>query len=53
MLGPDSNQAKAKHASATTSAAIPCLVWWWFASGSVADTCPGKNDGSECAGSTK
>ena len=52
-LGPEANQAKAKQANATTSAAMPCLVWWWLASASPAETCPGKNEGSECAGSTK
>ena len=38
-----------KHAAATTSAAIPCLVWWWLEPASW----PGKKEGSELAGSTK
>ncbi len=47
--GPLWNQAKMKQATATTKAAIPCLAWWWLEPA----WCPGKNEGSEPAGSTQ
>src|SRR5581483_7431166 len=47
--GPLANQAKASAASPTTNAAIPCFTWWWLDPASW----PGKNDGSDFAGSAQ
>ena len=49
FFGPVLNQAKARQASPTRKAAMPCFTWWWLDPAS----CPGKNDGSEPAGSTQ
>ena len=48
-LPPVWNQAKTSSASPTKNAAIPCLMWWWRDPASW----PGKNDGSEPAGSAQ
>src|SRR5262249_49269062 len=46
---PERNQAKTRQATPSRNAAIPCLTWWWFEPAS----CPGKNPGSDRAGSTQ
>src|SRR5262249_59833316 len=43
------NQANTRQASPTRNDAIPCFVWWWF----EPDLWPGKNDGSDFAGSAQ
>ena len=49
FLGPVWNQAKAKHASPTSTAAMPCFTWWCAEPASW----PGKKDGNDRAGSAK